>query len=61
MNVVVEDDKSGVLKKEEEYSMDDVDLKAPDLAAFAEVFARFQLPEDSNSVRPTSLENPISL
>ena len=48
----VDDDVKSGVKQETNDSllMTDIDLKAPGLEAFAQVFARFQVPEDSSAV-----------
>lgn len=40
---------------------DDIDVKAPGMEAFAEVFARFQLPPDESVVRTLFYVPPASL
>ena len=52
VNMDVDDDVKSGVKQETNDSllMTDIDLKAPGLEAFAQVFARFQIPEDSSTV-----------
>ena len=46
------DDKSNVKQElSDAMVMDDIDVKAPGMEAFADVFARFQLPPDEATVR----------
>lgn len=40
---------------EVEYVSEQLDVKGPALEAFSDVFARFQAPPDSSSVRPSPL------
>ena len=46
------DNKSNVKQESSDAMvMDDIDIKAPGIEAFADVFARFQLPPDETTVR----------
>jgi splicing factor 3B subunit 2 len=61
------DEKSNVKQNSSDAMVtDDIDVKAPGMEAFAEVFARFQLPPDETTVRtlillPVAFLSPLEI
>ena len=55
-----EDEEVGQQPQNVEYVSEQLDIKGPALEAFSDVFARFQLPPESSSVRPPPLSQVFS-